>query len=698
MRIITLFMASLLVNLFALSQKTNEHVFSFESNNILINAALIKQKIPNGTDPEISWNRDKAHHWINLFSKPIEPIVQEIPLSADLEIRWVNKKSEDLKERLLIIDLPYWKITDVKQLSPTVDTVNSSESWAQHKHAFFIHDSHIDIPNYEVILHASDFHSQHKIEEFEIDLYDGQGFRPLGFDQPYHIQNGYRIRRGALSAKIDREAKMKISSDPDPAPWGSISAAYPWAQFIEVDGQNIYANIYTMLSQDSIFDEPILFIEGIDFGVGASSLRNGAFGWDEFTQPSDIGPYSFLGQLPLFLQELSDAGKDIVLVDFWDGARAIEHNTQIVKKAIQLCNEYKQSDKPLICVGTSMGGVITRKALKEMEIEPSNHHCTSLFVSHDSPHRGAHIPMGIQSILAFASNVLPEVANLQQATLLRPATKQLLLQQYHPYNNWHDNFQVSLDALGMPGDCKNISVVNGSVTGIPLEEVQSGQFLLNYECDGNIGGILNNDVVRMEIVAWPGDDNHPDAIEGGSVLSRFRFTQEYGENGCETPACEHNHNFQLITNGILNYDVMPGGFRTTIGDLISQFNPIIEAEGCPPIQSWQYEGKHCFIPSYSALGMSDYFAFDNLQEVLIQNPDASVFDDYYASNNNQQHSFFDASMGDWLRSQFLNNDWAHPSVLNADSPNTGTFNMCIEGQNQIGTLEVESGGEFYINE
>ena len=700
MRIVTLLMASLLVGLLVKCQETNVELNGFEPNDILINANLIKQKIPDGLDPEKTWNREAAHHWINLFGQPIYETDHNISLSAELEIGWVKSKSKDLRERLLIMDLPYVMISDIGQLSSSLELTKPSDDWSHNKHAFFIHDSHNGIPEYDLILHASDFHSSSSIEEFQIDLFDEQGFQPLLFDVPYRVQKGYRVRRANLSAEMDFEANMKINPDPDPdpAPWGSLSMGYPWAQFVVVDGQNIYANIYPKLSSDGVFDEPILFVEGIDFGIGTGSLRNGTFGWQEFTQPNAEGPYNFLGQLPPFLQELNDAGKDIVLVDFWDGARAIEHNTQIVKKAIQLCNEYKQSDTPLICVGTSMGGIITRKALKEMENEPNNHHCTSLFVSHDSPHNGAHIPMGIQSILAFASHVLPEVANLQQATLLRPATKQLLLQQYHPYDNWHDNFQASLDAIGMPRDCKNISVVNGSVTGIPLEGVQGGDYLLNYECDGDIQGILNNDVLRMEIVAWPGDPNHPDAIEGGRILSRFRFTQELGENGCETPACEHNHNFQLITNGILNYDIMPGGYRTTIGDLISQFNPIIVSEGCPSIQSWQYEGKHCFIPSYSALGMSDYYAFDNLQEVLLQDPDASIFDDYYASTDNQQHSFFDASMGDWLRPQFLNNDWSHPQILNSDSPNTGTFNMCVQGQHQIGTLEVENGGSFYINE
>jgi pimeloyl-ACP methyl ester carboxylesterase len=72
---------------------------------------------------------------------------------------------------------------------------------------------------------------------------------------------------------------------------------------------------------------------------------------------------------PVLLNELRENGYDIILVDFWDGVELMEINAAIVERVIRLCNEnITGGNQPLVVAGASMGGQITRYALRNMEL------------------------------------------------------------------------------------------------------------------------------------------------------------------------------------------------------------------------------------------------------------------------------------------------------------------------------------------
>lgn len=125
-----------------------------------------------------------------------------------------------------------------------------------------------------------------------------------------------------------------------------------------------------------------------------------------------------------------------------------------------------------------MGGIVARYALKDME-NRGEQHKTSLYISHDAPHQGAHIPLGI---LYFGRHMVDQfiktpVGNLDipvnsgtvgltdlKELLDAPATKQLLI------NSVNSNFQVEnnsafmteLRTLGYPAQTRNIALSNAS--------------------------------------------------------------------------------------------------------------------------------------------------------------------------------------------------------------------------------------------
>ncbi len=90
------------------------------------------------------------------------------------------------------------------------------------------------------------------------------------------------------------------------------------------------------------------------------------------------------------------------------GADAIQRNSKVCEKVIDTLNyilKGNNSQEQLVVIGPSMGGQITRYALKTMENNILDYdyrgHNTRLWVSFDSPHQGAYIPLSIQYFLDF---------------------------------------------------------------------------------------------------------------------------------------------------------------------------------------------------------------------------------------------------------------------------------------------------------
>ena len=101
---------------------------------------------------------------------------------------------------------------------------------------------------------------------------------------------------------------------------------------------------------------------------------------------------------------------DIIYVDWLNCEADIRDNARLLIEIIDWVNSKKiesRSEKHNVVLGESMGGLVARYALRTMELEGHPHE-TIAYISHDSPHLGAHIPLGalygIQSLLLFYYN------------------------------------------------------------------------------------------------------------------------------------------------------------------------------------------------------------------------------------------------------------------------------------------------------
>ncbi|MFE2411077.1 hypothetical protein ACFXDE_22295 [Kitasatospora sp. NPDC059408] len=160
--------------------------------------------------------------------------------------------------------------------------------------------------------------------------------------------------------------------------------------------------------------KPFLFADG--FSYGPSNLP-GLFA--HFNTVTDGRPGLF--------DELLSRGYDIVLIGFTERHTHIQANAGVAVDAIRRVIQERVGEERLTVGGVSMGGIVTRYALAKMESEDMDHQ-TSTYLSFDSPHNGAWIPLVLQQMAYFFEDFTPAGPDgAKQADLVRsPAAQQLL--------------------------------------------------------------------------------------------------------------------------------------------------------------------------------------------------------------------------------------------------------------------------------
>lgn len=218
---------------------------------------------------------------------------------------------------------------------------------------------------------------------------------------------------------------------------------------------------------------------------------------------------------------LRDEGFDLVILnapqyttdgkDIDGGADYIQRNAFVLIELINLINAQKVGDEELVILGPSMGGLIARYALAYME-QNSLDAETRLYISFDSPHRGANIPITLQYLINYLaeSGGDPDAQAIVDMVLNSPAAKEMLIDHLLAHllagstyeqdptkllpegaPNFRDAFQTELDALGFPQEVRNVAMVNGSGQSVPIGT--PGMQVVDTTLD--LGGSLTADVL-----------------------------------------------------------------------------------------------------------------------------------------------------------------------------------------------------------
>ena len=372
------------------------------------------------------------------------------------------------------------------------------------------------------------------------------------------------------------------------------------------------------------------------------------------------------------------------------GADYIERNAMVLIKLIQQVNDSLQhngSSEKLVIIGPSMGGQISRYALKYMENNSMNHN-TRLFVAFDSPNLGANIPLGLQGAIWFGAYINNDEFSLDKYTnsIRSIAARQMLIHQirdsliyipllfdtllmHYPLTTpdvFRSNWQNSINNLGFPNNLRKIALINGNTGGM----------WQNYCAD-----MLHYKVTKA---SWP---------QQGSTLAEIRV-KNLPSNGS---SCNVFYGFikqtgeaTLSYSGNIygNIDATAGSFYNTnqlvkdnlrTGHFFVKNWPFwpFQVNGVGAINN--FSGNYnTFIPSVSALGFNNpnfNWANDIGNRNLVCNNEIP-FDNYFTAKTNEEHVHVSEAAAKWIMEEIDKGQAGCPSICNTmlEIPGTHCLN------------------------
>lgn len=346
--------------------------------------------------------------------------------------------------------------------------------------------------------------------------------------------------------------------------------------------------------------KPVILADG--FNSGPSTLE---FSWNVL-EAKDFG----------LISALRERGRDVVLLGFTERSASILDNAKVAESAIMRTIGERQGDIPLAVGGFSMGGLVTRYALAQLETQRMDHQ-TALYWSYDSPHRGAWIPLALQAFAHYSRDFDPRFSN----QINSPAARELLA--WH-IADWNDPPEVSkeravfLEALARVGSWpmrpRTIGVANGLGNGTG-NGISSG--VTAFEGIGlNIAG--------TELKTQAGGEQYE--------VAKMRLLL--------------NPVARVSTTDLPTFDGAPGGTLDGFGLLADTLNDLGIWAG---MQSRAQIRDHCFVPAVSAVAIRDVDTEANLYtDIDSLPPDQSDLDEFRTASANQEHTKITEELCTWI--------------------------------------------------
>ena len=434
----------------------------------------------------------------------------------------------------------------------------------------------------------------------------------------------------------------------------------------------------------SKINKPIIILDGYDPGDGRK-IYQGSAGYDS--------PKSSLYELMYYdhdnntatdkislVEKLRSApyGFDVTLVNFPSGADYVERNAMALVALLTRENAKLATNgsiEKISIIGPSMGGLVSRYALAHMEKNNINHN-TRLWVSFDSPHLGANIPIGAQENLYFYGyKGRQDQAKLKFDENFRsPAARQMLIEQLdgvheatpYPTNLWSSSisngqnnnspfrqqFQNNLNSNGISGsngypqNLRKIALINGTTNGTTTNN--SGNKFLELAAFTIIKyGQIFGTPIQTKIKVATIDDTFLQNTGGyGQTFSGKVTIKRVG--GIEV---QNGSVSRTNANPRGSMDIVQGGTFNTQGIIKDEFT--LALNDAVDSQEWRtYLPNHAFIPSVSALAFKnpnfDWSTAFNRNLVCDPLNKEIYFDSYFAPSTNQEHVFISSENADWL--------------------------------------------------
>lgn len=340
--------------------------------------------------------------------------------------------------------------------------------------------------------------------QIQIDFGNGQGYQTVSYDTPISV---------TYTSGGEKEIKVKFVYGLKGITYYSHSKIYidyiPSNSQARFNGLGLLFNSYAITGENWQGSTATGYVT-VELAPGHSQLTKPLIVVEGFDPDNRFNYYSFINRnyggginvginTNLTLnQAIENEGYDLVFINFANSTDYIQRNAYMVKEVIKWVNGIKIGNEKNVVLGMSMGGLVARYALRNMELN-SEIHDTKLYVSHDAPHQGANVPLAYQAmirhlvgegisipVLAGLFNIdivdfadmIPELEDGLEL-LQSPAAQQMLVYQLQgiggsisiPITTLQNNFMSEYSSMGMPqqNGIRNIAIANGSECGTPLD-------------------------------------------------------------------------------------------------------------------------------------------------------------------------------------------------------------------------------------
>lgn len=468
--------------------------------------------------------------------------------------------------------------------------------------------------------------------------------------------------------------------------------------------ETISGEYLTILGRgNSSITNPFIIIEGIDF------LNN---------QDFETHLYLYNSGSNSLIYNLYDNGYDVIILDFDNATDYIQNNAMLL---VALINSLSLSGNNLVVMGYSMGGLVARYALTWMESQGQNHH-TRLYISHDSPHKGANFPLGFQELIEDIRNNTA-IAWIAVDIIIKtfeynmPAARQMLVYHYlnskngdakpsdDKINLFEEMYNMNPNGNGYPSIPVKIAISNGNYSGNPQSGFSAGDELLSFDYWKQNEGELCT--CSLWYLIWHGGDCDQDCtpfasdhltatvrsgFNNSSPLEEFSFyslgKNTIGNTGVKLPF--GGSGSQTFDSDNYAYDNAPGSISPGFIELLDS------AISTNLTSNVNTVSNTCFIPTISALdlniGLTETFGLNNSQ--------CKTSFDYIHANATLNNNHFDLTTAakDFILTHLFTNETPIARVvyddINIDIPNK-TVNSG-EQYNKTASNTISNTGNFII--
>lgn len=449
-------------------------------------------------------------------------------------------------------------------------------------------------------------------------------WKKINFDQPFQLSLsasgkqtiGYQIAfsngevvEQSFEIEIDNQPTAEINKNSlavVPNAITAITATIGYQGFGETAaflGQGEYELFLDTTT--GVLDKPIFLVDGFDPGDSRSVTV--------IYQSLNYGTGQNLAD------DLRAQGFDIVILNFPVYTRAntttivdggvdfIQRNAFILVELINQINAQKVGNEENVVIGPSMGGLISRYALRYMEMNNLDHQ-TRLYISFDSPHLGANVPIGFQHLfnyMAYGPLGNAQIQPIVDGLIKSPAARQMLIDHFEGHlqagstfefntasaslvptgsPNYRNAFQNELNTMGFPVDVRNVSISNGAGNG-------TSNYTPDFEVMNHTFNITASQraIINLRYTPAANQTNQVSRFRGQTFLIFSWFTIFESLANSKAPT---------FTDGL---DTAPGGrfdmsgFQAGLGTdpLLTEFFDNLNAD------------YFCFIPAWSSMAISN---------------------------------------------------------------------------------------------